>query len=334
MNSEHSVDLSLIVPLFDEAENVEELVKACLSALRSLDGSFELILVDDGSTDETGALIREAARAESDVLALGLRRRFGKGSALAAGIAQSRGVIVATIDGDLQEDPAELPKLLEALAAGADLATGWRQDRKDPWHKRLQSSVFNGLIRLSTGRQIRDLNCGFKAMRRELAEELRLAGGRFRFVTLLANWWGYRSVEVPVTHRPRQRGVSSFGGNRFPGVFIDLIAVLCLIRYHSRPGHLFIQLGSACGIGGVTICGYIAYLRLAEGTIGFRYPLLALGVLLVAIGVQLIATGFLGEWLSYRRDGQDDGYRVRWGPSDEAVEGRAAADDESAGGAA
>ena len=199
-----------------------------------------------------------------------------------------------------------------ALDGGLDLVTGWRKERKDSWHKRVSSALFNWIVRLCAGLPLRDINCGFKVMRQEVARELILTGGRFRFMPLLAHWWGFRVGETEVSHQPRRRGVSRFGLERFPGALVDLFAVACLIRYHSRPGHLFIQSGIVSFLGGFCICAYIAFLRITEGTISYRYPLLALGVLLVTLGVQLVATGFLGEWLAYRDRNAEPGYRVRW----------------------
>lgn len=317
--------LSLIVPLHDEADNVAPLVAACTEALAALGRPCELILVDDGSRDATRQELERAAGDDHGgvtVRAIGLRRRFGKGAALAAGVSESRGERVAFIDADLQEDPAELPRLLARLDDGdhgCDLVQGWRRVRRDSVSRRWQSGLFRVLVRGLARSPIHDINCGFKVMRRELAEELDFTGGRFRFVPLFAEWWGYRVAEVEVTHRPRRHGRSSFGGGRFPRVVIDLIALLCLIRYHSRPGHLFIQTGTISGLVGGGICAYLAFLRLADGTIGFRYPLLALGVLLLIVGVQLVATGFLGEWLAYRYRGSEPGYRVGWRLGDEAT---------------
>lgn len=305
-------ELSLVVPLHNEEHNVEPLVAACTTALSGIDAHYELILVDDGSTDGTLARLRDAVASDPHIRAISLRRRFGKGAALAAGLKRARGDRIATLDADLQEDPAELRRLLGALDDGLDLVTGWRRQRRDPWLKRISSRLFNTLVRLTAGLPLRDINCGFKAMRREVAEELILTGGRFRFIPLLAHWWGFRVGEIEVSHRARARGRSSFGAGRFPGVLIDLLAVSCLIRYHSRPGHLFVQTGAVSFFGGLAICSYIAWLRVSLGSIGFRYPLLALGVLLIAIGVQLAATGFLGEWLAYRDRNAEPGFRVRW----------------------
>lgn len=306
--------LSLVIPMYDEAPNVAPVVEACVEALSELPFEAELVLVDDGSRDDTRSAIEgiSASLSSVEIRSVGLRRRFGKGAALAAGVAESRGEWIAFIDADLQEDPRELATLIETLESGYDLVQGWRRLRKDPWGRRVQSSLFRTLVRTVARSPIHDINCGFKVMRRELAEELDFTGGRFRFVPLFAEWWGYRVAECEVTHRPRTQGSSSFGGGRFPRVVIDLIALLCLIRYRSRPGHLFIQSGTISALAGIGICAYLTYERLATGSIGFRYPLLALGVLLIVVGVQLLATGFLGEWLAYQHRGAEPGYRVGW----------------------
>lgn len=309
-----SVGLSMVIPLFNEGENVDALVAACVDVLENRDG--ELILVDDGSTDDTAERIRRHAEQHALVRAISLRRRFGKGAALAAGLARARGDRIATIDGDLQEDPADLPKLLGGLEQGYDLVTGWRKVRRDSWSKRVSSRMFNWLMRLTTGLDLHDVNCGFKVMRRSVASELILTGGRFRFVALLAHWWGFRVGEVEIPHRRRERGQSSFGSRRFPGALIDLFAIACLIRYHSRPGHLFIQAGGVSALFGFGICAYIAWIRFTLGHIANRYPLLALGVLLLVLGVQLLATGFLAEWMAYRDRRSSSGYRVKWDVSD------------------
>ncbi len=306
------IELSLVVPLYNEEENVEPLVARALEGLAACPGPAELILVDDGSSDGTGRALRRAAADQPRVRVIALRRRFGKGEALAAGFDHASGRLLATIDADLQEDPCELARLVEALGRDYDLVTGWRAERQDSWIKRWQSNLFRGVIRAVTRRTFRDINCGFKVMRREVAEDLVLTGGRFRFIPLLAEWWGYRTTEVAVSHRPRERGRSNFGANRFPGALIDLVAILCLIRYHSRPGHLFIQLGTLSTLTGSIVGGYLALLRVIRGTIDWRYPLLATSVLLIVVGVQLIATGFLAEWLAYTQRRREPAYRIAW----------------------
>ncbi|MCA8961006.1 MAG: glycosyltransferase family 2 protein, partial [Planctomycetes bacterium] len=318
---------SVVVPLHDEEGNVTEVVDRCLALFDRRGDPAELILVDDGSSDGTLDELRQAVLRDPRVRAIALRRRFGKGAALAAGIAESRGNLVGTIDGDLQEDPAEFDRLITRVSAGADLVVGWRSDRRDGFWKRSQSHLFNALVRAVTGQRIRDSNCGFKVMHRELATEVALTDGRFRFVPLVAASLGYRVEDVEVTHRPRSKGRSSFGSNRFPGALIDLIITLWFIRYRSRPGHLFIQLGAISGAVGVAICIALTCIRIGTGSIQHRYPLLALGVLLIVVGVQLGATGFLGEWLSQQRGEREPGYRVGWRSSD-ALASQSAVDEE------
>ncbi|MFQ5654010.1 MAG: glycosyltransferase family 2 protein [Planctomycetota bacterium] len=305
------MELSLVVPLLDEKENLGPLLDACLPALEEITERFEIILVDDGSTDGTAALLAEAVSRDPRLRAIALRRHFGKGAALAAGIARAQGRRIATIDADLQEDPAEIGRLLAALDEDLDLVTGWRRHRRDSWTRRASSRLFNALVRLLGGGGLRDINCGFKAMRREVARELLLLGGRFRFVPLVARWWGFQVGEREVTHRPRRRGRSSFGPERFPGALVDLIALRALFRYHWRPGHIFLESGVVSGLLGAGICVFLTWHRFTRGDIGHRYPLLALGVLLIAIGVQLVATGVLGEWLALQSRERDPGYRVR-----------------------
>ncbi len=306
------LDLSLIVPMYNEEENVASCVARCLEALAGLGASNELILIDDGSTDATPERIRAAARGDVRIRALSLRRRFGKGAALAAGMACARGRRIATIDADLQEDPAELPALQARLDSGYDLVGGWRRERRDAPFKVAASRIFNLLVRAVTGLRLYDINCGFKLMTREVARDLLLGGGRFRLMPLLAHWWGYRVGECAVTHRARRSGRTKFGGERFPGACIDLLTTLCLIRYHARPGHLFVTAGSAAALAGLAICIHILWIFVEHGDIQHRHPYLALGVLLLIIGVQLVATGVLGEWLAWRDRGGEPGYRVRW----------------------
>ena len=319
--AERTVELSLVIPLHDEADNVESLLTRCLAALESVTPDFEILLVDDGSRDGTCDRIRAAAEAEPRVHATSLRRRFGKGAALSAGVARARGRRIATIDADLQEDPAEIGKLLALLDQGLDLVTGWRRNRRDGALKNWSSRVFNGLTRLLTGVRLHDINCGFKVMTREVAGDLFLSAGRFRFMPVLAHWWGYRVGEQEVTHRPRVHGRSHYGSERFPGAVVDLLTLMCLMRFHSRPGHLFVTVGMMSGFVGGAICAHLAWIFIQEGTIDWRYPRLSLGVLLIVIGVQLVATGFLGEWLAYRDRGGEPDYRVKWeSPREKRVE--------------
>ena len=209
-----ALDVSLVVPLYNEEDNVEPLVEATVAALTQAVSRFEIILVDDGSVDGTAERIRAAQKRHARVRVISLRRHFGKGAALAAGLARARGRRLACIDADLQEDPNEIGRLLAGLDEGFDLVSGWRRRRRDSFFKRCSSRIFNWLVRIITRVPLRDINCGFKVMTRETADELVLTGGRFRFIPLLAKWWGFRVGEREITHRPRARGRSHFGGEQ------------------------------------------------------------------------------------------------------------------------
>lgn len=328
--------ISLVVPISDELPNLEPLIDATLAALRGTGEPYELVLVDDGSRDGSQEALARLASRDPAIVVLRHRRRFGKGAALATGIGRARGDRIATIDADLQEDPAELPRLLAALDGGLDLVGGRRMPRRDSLAKRVGSRVYNRLARLVGGPPLRDINCGFKAMRRDLARALPLEAGRFRLMPLVAHWWGYRVGEVEVSHRPRRAGRSHFGTERFPGAFFDLFAVVFLFRYEERPGHPFLYAGALSGLAGLAVCARLAWIWVAEATIEYRYPQLAFGVLLLLLGGQLLATGILGEWLAWRsraprghrleyeRRG-DEGAATEDPPPRETAEGRAEA---------
>jgi glycosyltransferase involved in cell wall biosynthesis len=294
--------ISLVVPICDELENLEPLVEATLAALTATGEAYELILVDDGSRDGSDEELLRLAKLDPGIIVLRHRRRFGKGAALATGIARARGARIVTIDADLQEDPAELPKLLAALDGGLDLVGGRRVARKDSTLKLISSRMFNRLARWVGGPPLADINCGFKAMSSDLARELPLEAGRFRLMPLVAHWWGYRVGEVDVSHRPRTAGRSHFGGERFPGALFDLFAMVFLFRYEERPGHPFLQAGAVSSLVGLGICMHLAGIWITSDpmSIGHRYPRLAFGVLLLLLGGQLLATGVLGEWLAWR----------------------------------
>ncbi|HIA26626.1 MAG TPA: glycosyltransferase [Planctomycetes bacterium] len=303
--------LSMVIPVRDELDSIPELLERMVAALDSAcAGDFEVIFVDDGSVDGSADLLARRCQEDSRLVLVRLRRPFGKGEALAAGIDHASGEVIGTFDADLQEDPAEIGLLLARLRQGAELVIGWRRERRDSLAKRISSRLFNGLIRLSGGPPLKDSNCGFKVMDRRLAADLPLSGGRFRLIGMVAAYWGYRVAQVPVSHKKREHGHSHFGSERFPGAVLDLIAVRALLRAQSRPGHRLLQLGLTCSAAGGIICAWIAWLRLAEGTIGHRYPLLALGVLLLVLGGQMILAGVIGEWLAWKDRSRRRGYRL------------------------
>ncbi|MDQ3993145.1 MAG: glycosyltransferase family 2 protein [Actinomycetota bacterium] len=285
--------ISVVVPVHDEERSVASLYEDLQAALDPV-GDWEAVFVDDGSTDGTFAALTRLHAREPAVRVVRLRRNFGKASALAAGFAQARGDVVVTIDGDGQDDPAEIPRLLAKLDEGFDLVSGWKTRRRDPWRRRLLSRLFNAVTGRLSGLSLHDMNCGLKAYRADVVRGLRLYGELHRFIPVLAHYRGHRVAELPVNHRPREHGRSRYGVERYLRGFFDLLTVTFMGRYRYRPLHLFGSLGLALGALGVALLAYLTVLKATGEAIGHR-PLLTLGVLLVVVGLQLFSLGLVSE---------------------------------------
>jgi glycosyltransferase involved in cell wall biosynthesis len=301
-------DVSLVVPLKDERPSLPVLVEQIRNALDGSDvvGTWDLVLVDDGSTDGSWDEVCALAREDARVRGLRLRTNMGKSAALSAGIAATDGHVVVTLDADLQDDPAEIPALLRDLAAGADLVSGYKRDRKDPLSKRLPSKLFNRVTSLVTGLRLNDHNCGLKAGRREVFEGIPLYGELHRYVAATAHAGGWVVTERAVRHRPRLHGRSKFGLERYTRGALDLLTVVMLTRFGRRPGHLFGGFGVAFLLLGLLTLLYLSAVWLfTDSAIGDR-PLLLLGVLLMVLGVQLVSTGMLAELHVHRSTADDD----------------------------
>jgi dolichol-phosphate mannosyltransferase len=289
--------ISVVVPVHDEERSVALLYDELDSALQPNGGPWEAIFVDDGSADGTyGALTRLHA-AHDNVVVVRLRRNFGKAAALAAGFAQAGGDVIVTIDGDLQDDPAEIPRLLAKLDEGFDLVSGWKSRRRDPLSRRVLSRIFNTVTGWVSGVRLHDMNCGLKAYRAEVVRGLRLYGELHRFIPVLAYQRGYRVAELPVNHRPREHGRSRYGLERYVRGFLDLLTVSFIGRYRHRPLHLFGGLGLALSVAGIGILVYLTIVKILGHAIGGR-PLLILGVLLVVVGIQLLSLGLITELIT------------------------------------
>jgi glycosyltransferase involved in cell wall biosynthesis len=289
--------ISVVVPVHDEERSVGLLYEELQASLDPLDEPWEAVLVDDGSTDGSfGALTRLHAAAPN-VRVVRLRRNFGKSAALAAGFAVAEGDTVVTIDGDLQDDPAEIPRLLAKLDEGFDLVSGWKTKRRDPWRRRLLSRIFNAVTSRVSGLRLHDMNCGLKAYRAEVLRGLRIYGELHRFLPVLAHYRGYRVAELPVNHRPRTHGRSRYGVERYVRGFLDLLTVSFMGRYRHRPLHLFGGLGLLLGAIGTAILVYLTVLKATGEAIGHR-PLLTLGVLLVVVGLQFFSLGLISELIT------------------------------------
>ncbi len=293
--------VSIVVPVMNEAETIAPLAEQILAASAASDRFVlaELRFVDDGSTDATWTAILEAARTDARVHGVRLRRNFGKATALQIGVAEVSGDIIVTMDGDLQDDPAELSRFVEAIGSGLDVVSGWKRKRQDPLGKTLPSKVFNWITARASGISLHDFNCGYKAYRREVFDSVHLYGELHRFVPVLAHAYGFRIGEIEVHHLPRRFGQSKYGARRFLRGLLDLFTVFTVTRYARKPGHFFGAGGLALGALGVTILAWLSVEWLSGEAIGHR-PLLQLGVLLVLVGVQLLMFGLLAELLISR----------------------------------
>lgn len=277
------------------------LFKAISKEMAEIHMSFEIIFVDDGSTDGSWEILKELEGLESDsaqVKLIRFRSNFGKASALDAGFSVAKGDIVFSMDADLQDDPSEIKSFLQKLAEGFDVVSGWKQKRKDPLGKTLPSRLFNFAVRLVSGVNLRDFNCGFKAYRAEAIHKLRLYGDLHRFIPVILHYRGFRVGEVPVKHHPRRAGISKYGWERFARGFFDLMTVMLTSRYQSRPLHLFGWAGLLMASFGFLILLHLAILWFSQIPIDGR-PLFFLGILLMVLGVQLIGFGLLGELINY-----------------------------------
>ena len=293
--------ISFVIPAKDEADSLETLFQKITTVMGHLpDYNFEVVFVDDGSSDKTWEIMESLAVDHPNrVIALRLRRNFGKAFALATGFQASHGDIIITMDADLQDDPEEIPRFIAMLEEGYDLVSGWKQNRQDPLSKTLPSRLFNKVTAWLSGVPLHDFNCGFKAYRREVLQSLRLYGELHRYVPVLAHDRGFRITEIPVKHHPREHGVSKYGWERYARGFLDLLTVLATTRYRHKPGHLFGGLGIASGLLGVAILTYLAVLWFSGvRPIGTR-PLFFIGILLVILSIQLISVGLLAELITH-----------------------------------
>lgn len=298
--------ISVVIPVFNEERSVALLLDELASALDQLGRSWEAVFVDDGSTDGTFAALTRLHAAAPNVRIVRLRRNFGKAAALQAGFAQAQGDVVVTIDGDLQDDPAEIPRLLAKLDEGFDLVTGWKTRRRDPLRRRVPSRIFNAVAGRMSGLRLHDMNCGLKAYKAEVVKGLRIYGELHRFIPMLAHDRGYRVAELPVNHRPRKHGRSRYGLERYVRGFLDLLTVSFMGRYRHRPLHLFGGLGLLLGFAGAAVLTYLTALKLSGEAIGHR-PLLTLGVLLIVVGVQLLSLGLLSELITSHHEEREAG---------------------------
>jgi dolichol-phosphate mannosyltransferase len=300
-----SKKISVVLPSYNERENLAMLIPEILKVLAELDRDHEILVVDDGSTDGTRTFIRTFGTPE--VRCLRLRRNSGKSAAVGIGLAHADGDVIVVMDADGQDDPREIPRLLDALDASFDLVTGRRATRHDRFVKRHTSTLYNAVTRMVTGVQGRDFNSGFKVMTAEVARNLHLYGELHRYIPVLAAWQGFAVTEVDVNHRARFSGSSKFGLVRFWRGLLDLVTVKFLVQYRTRPFHLFGGLGLVLGALGSTVLTWMVISKMSGNSIGER-PALILGVLLVVVSVQMLSLGLIAELVVnlHRRRNLDD----------------------------
>lgn len=304
------VAISVVIPCYNEEESVSELAKNIISILDGLGRGFEIIFVDDGSTDGTFVQLTRLHAMDERIKVVKFRSNFGKSAALQAGFSESKGRVIITMDADLQDDPRGIPSLLTKLKEGNDLVSGWKKERKDPIRKRMASKVFNKVTALMTRVPLHDFNCGIKAYNREVLEEIELYGEMHRYIPVFAHRKGFKVAEIPVRHHPRKHGKSKYGFERFLRGGTDLLTILFLTKYLKRPAHFFGGLGVLTSLGGIGISIYLTVLWfLGQRPIGNR-PLFFLGILLIITGLQIFSMGLIGEMLTKAGAKQDQEYSV------------------------
>lgn len=302
--------ISIVVPVYNEQDSLFQLSDLIQSVMLDMDCSFELIFIDDGSTDETPARLRDLAAKSGNIRCISFRRNFGKAAALDAGFRAASGQYVITMDADLQDDPKEIPKFIDALRDGNDVVSGWKYVRHDPIDKTLPSRVFNGVVGRLSGVRLNDFNCGYKAYRAEALEGLSLYGELHRFIPVLLHWRGYSIGEVRVNHHPRQFGESKYGFSRLLKGGLDFLGVMLNTRFATRPLHVFGGAGLVFGLAGFGILTYLTALWMAGlGPIGNR-PLLFFGMLLVMTAFQFVTIGLLGEFIQRQGAGRERRYTI------------------------
>jgi len=305
-------EISVLIPVLDEEETVSELAERVRAVLDGLGRSFEILFVDDGSSDGTAERVRRLHRDDPRIKLIGFRRNFGKAAAISAGVEHSRGQIVITLDGDLQDVPEEIPRFLDEMEnEDLDLVSGWKRDRQDPVSKRYPSKLFNWATRKLARVELHDFNCGFKAYRREVLEQVAVYGELHRYIPVLASRRGFRIGEISVEHARRAHGASKYGWDRLYKGLLDFLTVLFITTYLRRPLHLFGVIGLISLGAGFGINLYLAILwAFFDQQLSYR-PLLFLGILLMVLGVQMLTTGLLAELITVRSFRRAESYSIR-----------------------
>jgi glycosyltransferase involved in cell wall biosynthesis len=302
--------LSVVIPVKDEATSLPILHEELSSVLSKQKKPYEIIYIDDGSTDHSFRVIESLKKKDSHVRMLRFHANFGKSLALAAGFQNAKGEVIVTLDADLQDDPHDIPRLMAKLAQGYDAVCGWRVNRADTPVKQISSALFNAGTALMTGVRLHDMNCGLKAIRRTAARDLHLHGELHRFIPVLIAKRKFTITEVPVHNRKRRFGVSKYGLERSWRGIIDLLTAIFLTDYAGKPGHFFGKIGILFFLTGFMFDAYVAYLKITTGTTQDRIPLLLGGILLMVLGVQLLSTGLIAEMILHNSPDKQSPYII------------------------
>jgi len=291
-------EVSVIIPLYNEVESLAELYHKLKKALQSIRRTYEIIFIDDGSTDKSYEVLQELYQQNRNIKIYQFRKNYGKSAALAFGFSKASGDFVITMDADLQDDPEEIPSLIDKLESGYDLISGWKKKRYDPFIKKYTSRIFNRITAWVSGLKIHDFNCGLKAYRRTVIQNFQIYGQLHRFIPMLAHWQGFRVGEMEVQHHARKFGKTKFGPSRFFAGFFDLLTISFLNRFNKRPLHLFGTLGLLSLSAGMLISLYLAFYWFFINSALSNRPILFLGILLIIVGIQFISIGLLGEMIT------------------------------------
>ena len=308
--TEYQLDVSVVIPMYNEEESLRELFAKIVRVLTELQKRFEVIFIDDGSTDTSAEIVKELNAQDVRAKLIEFRKNYGKAAGLAAGFDMAQGEFVITMDADLQDDPAEIPNLLNKLDEGYDLVSGWKKVRHDPFIKTQTSKIYNLFTSMFSGIRLHDFNCGLKAYRAEVVKTMNVYGELHRYLPVIAFRNGYRVTELPVTHHPRKYGRSKYGVARFTRGAFDLLTITFLSKYKKRPLHLFGTWGLVTSFFGFVILAILAVQKIVFDAHLSNRPLLFLGLLMVIVGVQFFSIGLLGEMISETR-ADTDNYLVK-----------------------
>lgn len=293
---------SIVIPVYNEEDSLNELVERIKKATKDLHQPYEIVFINDGSTDKSQEVIDRLASAHNNIGSITFRKNFGKSAALSAGFKHVKYDIIFTMDADLQDDPVEIPRFLAEIENGYDLVTGWKENRLDPKEKTIPSKLFNAMTSKMSGLKLNDYNCGFKCYKREVLEEIDLYGELHRFVPFLAHKKGFKVKEIPVLHHERKHGVSKFGLERYARGFFDLLTVVFITNYINRPMHLFGGIGSLFFIAGLAIFSYLFFGRWIFGESIGASPLFSIAIFLIGSGVQIFIIGMLSELIVHNKE--------------------------------